>query len=49
MHTALMEASMDGHTDLARLLLDSWCKILLGRDANLEEVNDKDRPDGSSP
>ena len=27
MHTALMEASMDGHVDVARLLLDSGAQV----------------------
>ena len=27
MHTALMEASMDGHVEVARLLLDSGAKV----------------------
>ena len=33
MHTALMEASMDGHVEVARLLLDSGaqvCGVLCG-------------------
>ena len=28
MHTALMEASMDGHVDVARLLLDHGAQVL---------------------
>jgi ankyrin repeat protein len=28
MHTALMEASMDGHVEVARLLLDSGAQVL---------------------
>lgn len=27
MHTALMEASMDGHVEVARLLLDSGAQV----------------------
>lgn len=27
MHTALMEASMDGHVDVARLLLDHGAQV----------------------
>lgn len=29
MHTALMEASMDGHVEVARLLLDSGAQVSL--------------------
>ena len=29
MHTALMEASMDGHVEVARLLLDSGAQVCL--------------------
>lgn len=29
MHTALMEASMDGHVEVARLLLDSGAQVRL--------------------
>ena len=29
MHTALMEASMDGHVDVARLLLDSGAQVCI--------------------
>ena len=29
MHTALMEASMDGHVEVARLLLDSGAQVTL--------------------
>ena len=28
MHTALMEASMDGHVEVARLLLDSGAQVI---------------------
>lgn len=28
MHTALMEASMDGHVEVARLLLDSGAQVM---------------------
>ena len=48
MHTTLMEASMDDHIDVARLLLNSDSghfdldKLLIERDANLEEVNDEE-------
>ena len=30
MHTALMEASMDGHVEVARLLLDSGAQVQSG-------------------
>ena len=30
MHTALMEASMDGHVDVARLLLDHGAQVSTG-------------------
>ena len=33
MHTALMEASMDGHVDVARLLLDHGAQVTIKRDA----------------
>ena len=33
MHTALMEASMDGHTEVARLLLDSGCNVNMPQDS----------------
>ncbi|CAH1778202.1 unnamed protein product, partial [Owenia fusiformis] len=33
MHTALMEASMDGHVDVARLLLDSWAQVNMPADS----------------
>lgn len=29
MHTALMEASMDGHVEVARLLLDSGAQVYI--------------------
>ena len=29
MHTALMEASMDGHVEVARLLLDSGAQVIV--------------------
>lgn len=29
MHTALMEASMDGHVEVAKLLLDSGAQVLI--------------------
>ena len=29
MHTALMEASMDGHVEVARLLLDSGAQVII--------------------
>ena len=31
MHTALMEASMDGHVEVARLLLDSGAQVSIIR------------------
>ena len=33
MHTALMEASMDGHVEVARLLLDSGAQVQPGQQA----------------
>ena len=35
MHTALMEASMDGHVEVARLLLDSGAQVFF----DLRELN----------
>ena len=32
MHTALMEASMDGHVEVARLLLDSGAQVNMPAD-----------------
>jgi ankyrin repeat protein len=34
MHTALMEASMDGHVEVARLLLDSGAQVCVSCDAD---------------
>lgn len=31
MHTALMEASMDGHVEVAKLLLDSGAQVSCGK------------------
>ena len=33
MHTALMEASMDGHVEVARLLLDSGAQVNMPADS----------------
>lgn len=35
MHTALMEASMDGHVEVARLLLDSGAQVCYSWNTNL--------------
>jgi len=38
MHTALMEASMDGHVEVAKLLLESGAQVSKVIDSVIEEI-----------
>lgn len=38
MHTALMEASMDGHVEVARLLLDSGAQVRMVVGQRVEDM-----------